>query len=72
MAKTRLEVFGVSCCRQLTPLSLIACMSRSRPLGHVGSVLLSIVTQAFLVDLLYAGDPYLSSSDADGGYQWEV
>jgi hypothetical protein len=47
-------------------------MSRSRPLGHVRPVLLSVAAQALLCNLLYAGDPSLSSGDADDSHQWEV
>jgi hypothetical protein len=47
-------------------------MSKSRPFGWDGSVLLSVVAQAFLIDLLCAGDPSLSFGDANGDYQWEV
>jgi hypothetical protein len=34
----------------------VGCMCRSRPLYRVGSVLLSVVVQALLVDILCAGN----------------
>jgi hypothetical protein len=48
-------------------------MSRSWLLGHVRSVLLSVVTQALLYNSLFASF-YLSPSfgDAVNGHRWEV
>jgi hypothetical protein len=49
MAKTCLKVLKDNCCRLIKSLSLeaFACLE-VWPLGHDGSVLLSIVTQALL------------------------
>jgi ABC-type tungstate transport system substrate-binding protein len=49
-------------------------ISRSGPLGHVGSVLLSVVAQALLCNSLCACFflPFLSSVDAVDGHRWEV
>jgi hypothetical protein len=40
--------------------------------GLIASSLLSVVAPALLIDLLCVDDPSLSSSDANGSYQWEV
>jgi hypothetical protein len=76
LAKTGLKVIKVSCCRLINLYRLNAlhhCMSRSRPLGYVGSVLLSVVAQVLLCNFLCAGF-FLSPSfdDADDGNQWDV
>jgi hypothetical protein len=62
-AKTWFKGFGASNCRQVSPLSTWSlCMSRSRLLCRVRAFLLSVVTQALLVDLLCVGDLSLSIS----------
>jgi hypothetical protein len=48
------------------PLEAIECLEVS-PLGHDGSVLLSIVTQALLCSFLCVGSPLLFGN-ADDGY----
>jgi hypothetical protein len=53
------------------PLEAFACLE-VWPLGHGGSVLLSVVTQALLCNFLCAGSLSLLSGDADGGCQWEL
>jgi hypothetical protein len=51
------------------PLEAFACLE-VWPLGHDGSVLLSIVAQALLCNFLYVGSStYLLSDDADDGCQ---
>jgi hypothetical protein len=52
------------------PLEAFACLE-VWPLGHDGSVLLSVVAQALLCNFLCAGSPSLLSGDADDGYQWK-
>jgi hypothetical protein len=52
------------------PLEAFACLE-VWPLGHDGSVLLSVVTQALLYNFLCAGFSLLSG-DAVDGYHWEV
>jgi hypothetical protein len=47
-------------------------MSRSLPLVHVGSVLLSIVAQALLYNCCVQVSSFLSSDDTIDGHQWEV
>jgi hypothetical protein len=47
-------------------------MSRSQLLGHVRSVLPSVVAEALLCESFCADNPSFSSGDADDGYQWEV
>jgi hypothetical protein len=54
-------------CESVTYLK--PCMSRSRPLGRVRLVLLSVVAQTLVIDLLCVVDPSFFSSDADDGYQ---
>jgi hypothetical protein len=58
--RTCLKVFKVSCCKLMYPLTLevFACL-KVWPLGHDGSVLLSVVTQAFLYNFLCAGSSSL-------------
>jgi hypothetical protein len=52
------------------PLEAFACLE-VWPLGHDGSVMLSVVAQALLCNILCAGSPLLSD-DADDGWQWEL
>jgi hypothetical protein len=52
------------------PLEAFACLE-VWPLGHDGSVLLSVVTQALLYNFLCACFSLLSG-DAVDGYHWEV
>jgi hypothetical protein len=56
LAKTWLNMIKVNCYRLLNhlPLEVLECLEVS-PLGHVGSVLLSVVAQALLCDFLCAG-----------------
>jgi hypothetical protein len=53
MAKTYLKVLKDNCCRLMSLYSLeaFACLEVS-PLGHDGSILLSVVTQAFLLTVV--------------------
>jgi hypothetical protein len=53
------------------PLEAFACL-KVWPLGHDGSVLLSVVAQALLCNFLCAGSTSLLSDDADDDRQWEV
>jgi hypothetical protein len=53
------------------PFNAFACLE-VRLLGHDGSVLLRVVTQALLCNILCAGYHSLLSGDADDGYQWEL
>jgi hypothetical protein len=72
LANNMLKVFKVSCCRLVYPSPLEAfAYLEVWPLGHDGSVLLSIVAQALLCNFLCAGFPSLLSGDADDGYQWK-
>jgi hypothetical protein len=68
MAKTWLKVLKDNCSRLRNSLSLevFACLEVS-PLGHDGSVLLSVVAQALLFTVMCKSLPSLSSSDADDG-----
>jgi hypothetical protein len=53
------------------PLEAFACLE-VWPLGHDGSVLLSVVAQALLCNFLCAGfSSSLLSGDADDGCQWK-
>jgi hypothetical protein len=64
---TCLKVFKASCCRLIYPLlpEAFAYLEVS-PLGHDGSVLLSVVTQALLCNFLCASSSSSSlSGDAD-------
>jgi hypothetical protein len=56
LAKTCLKVFKFNCCRPMNhlPYESLACLE-VWPLGHVGSVLVSVVTQALLCNFLCAG-----------------
>jgi hypothetical protein len=53
------------------PLEAFACLE-VWPLGHDGSVLLSVVVEALLYNFLCAGSSSsLLSDDADDGCQWK-
>jgi hypothetical protein len=70
MVKTCLKVFRASHCRQgsMSPAWSLR-VSICRPLDHLGSILLSVVTQDLLCgSLVCRWSLSLSSSDADGGY----
>jgi hypothetical protein len=69
---TCLKVFKASCYRLMYPLPLeaFACLE-VWPIGHDGSVLLSVVAQALLCNFLCASSSSsLLSSDADDDCQW--
>jgi hypothetical protein len=52
------------------PLEAFACLE-VWSLGHIGLVLLSVVTQALLCNFYVQGSPSLLSGEADDGYQWK-
>jgi hypothetical protein len=56
LADNMLKIFKASCYRLMYPLPLeaLTCLE-VWPLGHDGSVLLSVVAQALLCNFLYAG-----------------
>jgi hypothetical protein len=60
---TGLKVFKASCCRLMyhLPLEVFACLEVG-PLGHDGSVLLSVVAQALLCNFCVQVPPLLSFS----------
>jgi hypothetical protein len=71
---TCLKVFEASCCRLMyhLPLEAFACLE-IWPLGHDGSVLLSVIAQALLCNFLCACfSSSLSSGEVIDGCQWEV
>jgi hypothetical protein len=73
MAKSSLKVLKDNCSRLKESLSLEAFASlEAWPLGHDGSVLLSVVAQALLLTVVCRSHPSLSSGDVIDGGQWEV
>jgi hypothetical protein len=72
MAKPCLKVLKDNC-RRLESLSLeaFACVEVS-PLGHDGSVLLTVLAQALLLTIVCMSLPSLFSGNAVDDCQWEV
>jgi hypothetical protein len=73
MAKTCLKVLKDNCSRLKKSLSLEAFVCLEVwPLGHDGSVLLSVVAQALLLTVVCRSLPSPSSGDADDHCQCRV